>query len=438
VLVPAAVAIVVGLAALLGTVGSDAQWLAALGHSIVAHGAVPKGVPFAVAPTGHWPNVLVLAELIFEGLEAALGDRGLMLAQLLAAAFALWMLARDAGDGGAEPAGIAGALLLAGVGALPSLAIARVQLFSIALFPVLIALLRAESRRPSWRIWLVVPLVALWSNLHGAALIGEGVVLAYLILARVRSERGRSLAVAGTSILALGLTPAFGHTVAYYHGVLTNVAAQRGEGMWGPLSLSAPLDIVLILAAVLMAFRLRRARPALWEWCVIAVLAVATLKAERNGVWLLFFLVAPAARTLNPRRAWITLMPVAAAASVAALGFAIVRGPVTGGTSPGVLARAISMAGGSPVLADGSIDEQVALAGGRIWAGNPIDAFSRTDQAAYLDWIAGAAGGRRALAPDVRIVLVTDGTGSQLLMRNTPGFAAVGGDRKTAIYERIG
>jgi len=108
VLVPAAVAIVVGLAALLATVGSDAQWLAALGHSIVAHDAIPKGVPFAVAPTGHWPNVLVLAELIFEGLEAALGDRGLMLAQLLAAAFALWMLARDAGDGGAEPAGIAG------------------------------------------------------------------------------------------------------------------------------------------------------------------------------------------------------------------------------------------------------------------------------------------------------------------------------------------
>jgi hypothetical protein len=438
VLVAAAVTIVVALAALLARVGADAQWLAALGHSIVAHGAIPKGVPFAAAPTSHWPNVLVLAELIFDGLEAALGDRGLMIAQLLAVAVAMWVLARDATDGGAEPAGIAVALLLAGVGALPSLAIARVQLFSIALFPVLVALLRAESRRPSRRVWLVVPLIAVWSNLHGAALLGEGIVLAYVLLSRFRRERGLSLAVAGTSVAALFLTPALWRTAAYYHGVVTNVAAQRGEGLWGGLSLSAPLDLVLILAVLLLAFRLLRARPALWEWFVIATLAVLTVQSERNGVWLLFFLVAPAARAIDPKRTWVGLVPVAAAASVAAIGFAVVRGPAADGAGRGVLAKAISMAGGSPVLADGSIDEQVALAGGRIWVGNPIDAFSRPDQAAYLDWIAGAPAGRRALAPAVRIVLVTRGTGSQTLMRGSPGYELVGGDAATAIYQRVG
>jgi hypothetical protein len=438
VFVAAAVAVVVALAALLARVGADAQWLAALGHSIVAHGTIPKGVPFAAAPTSHWPNVLVLAELIFDGIETALGDRGLMLAQLLAVVVAMWVLARDGTDGGAEPAGIGVALLLAGVGALPSLAIARVQLFSIALFPALLALLRAESRRPSRRIWLVVPLIAVWSNLHGAVLLGEAVVLAYVLLSRFRRERGLSLAVAGTSVAALFLTPALWRAAAYYHGVVTNVAAQRGEGMWGGLSLSAPLDLVLIVAALLLSFRLLRARPALWEWCVIAALAVLTVQAARNGVWLLFFLVAPAARTIHPKRTWVGLMPIVVAASVAVIGFVVVRGPAAAGASRAVLAQAISMAGGSPVLADGSIDEQVALAGGRIWVGNPIDAFSRPDQAAYLDWIAGAPGGREALRPDVRIVLATRGTGAQRLMRATPAYQLVGGDIGTAIYQRIG
>jgi hypothetical protein len=438
VLVAAAIAVVVALAGLLATVGADAQWLAALGHTIVAHGAIPKGVPFAAAPTGNWPNVLVLAELVFNGLQAALGDRGLMLAQLLAVAVAMWVLARDARDGGAEPAGIAAALLLAGVGALPSLAIVRVQLFSLALFPILVALLRAESRRPSRRIWLVVPLIAVWSNLHGGALLGEAIVLAYLLLSRLRHERGLSLAVAGSSIVALSLTPALWRTAAYYHGVVTNVAAQRGEGMWAGLSLTAPLDLVLIVAGLALAFRLLRARPALWEWCVIAALFLLTVQAARNGVWLLFFLVAPAARTIHPKRTWIGLAPIAAAASVAAIGFAVVRGPAAGGASHAVLAEAISMAGGSPVLADGSIDEQVSLAGGRIWVGNPIDAFSRADQATYLDWIDGAPAGRRALGAEVRIVLVTRGTGAQRLTRDTPGYELVGGDAATAIYQRLG
>jgi hypothetical protein len=60
-------------------------------------------------------------------------------------------------------------------------------------------------------------------------------------------------------------------------------------------------------------------------------------------------------------------------------------------------------------------------------------------QAAYLDWVAGSPGGRRALGPDVRVVLVTTGTATQTLMQRTSGFArAAGGDAGTALYERVG
>jgi hypothetical protein len=430
--------LILALVALLSRVGADAQWLAALGQNIIAHHSVPAGVPFATAPTGHWPNALVLAELIMGGLERGLGDRGLMLAELTAVALALAILARDAEREGADGIGTGAALLVAAIGALPSLAIARVQLFSLALFPLLVALLRAQSRSPSRAIWLAVPLLAVWSNLHGAALLGAGMLIVYLVFERARREPVLAVSVAAVSLAGLCLTPALLRTVTYYHGVLTNLAAQRGEGMWGPLSLSSPLDLIMALAAVLLIARMTRAHARRWEWCMVAVLAVLTVKADRDGVWLLFFLVAPAARQLAPARSLRALVPVAAALSVALLGISLVRGPAPSGASRSLVAGAIALAHGSPVLADGSIDEQVALAGGRIWAGNPIDAFSHRVQATYLDWLAGDARGASAVTPSVRVVLVSRGSQTQALMARLPGFVAARGDAGAVLYERTG
>ena len=431
----ATVGVIVAVAALSARVGADAQWLAALGHVIVQRHSIPTGIPFAAAPTSHWHNAIVLAELIFNGLEQALGDRGLMLAQLLAVGVAFVVLGRDARASGADPPGISGALLLAAIGALSSLAIVRVQLFSLVLFPVVVALLRAEARRPARRIWLVVPLLALWSNLHGTVLLGLAVVLAYLVCSRLRRDPLVAVGVGVASILALCLTPALAGTVAYYHGLLTNVAADRGQGMWAALSLTSPLDLLLIAAALTLAVSVARARPQLWEWAVLVALGALTIQASRNGVWLLFFLAPLAARTIKPTRTWHTLLAPVAVASLAVIAFAVVRGPTRDDAAPALLSRAIALAHGSPVLAEDQFAEQIALAGGRVWASDPIDAFSRRDQAIYLDWLQGSPSGRQALNAAVRVVLVSRGSPAQTLMARTPGFTAVGGDATARIYE---
>jgi hypothetical protein len=244
--------------------------------------------------------------------------------------------------------------------------------------------------------------------------------------------------VAVASLLSLCLTPALARTPAYYYGLLTNLAAQRGQGMWGPLSLTSALDLILAAAALWLLWRARRTRAPLWEWCAIAALGLLTLHAVRNGVWLLFVLVGPAARGLAPERSLRALAPAGAALAALVLVLSLVRGPAPSGASSAVVADAVVLAHGSPVLADGSIDEQVALAGGRIWAGDPIDAFSRPVQSAYLDWLAGDTPGRRAVAPEVRIVLVGRGTQTQALMNRLRGFEPVGGDLGTALYERVG
>jgi hypothetical protein len=355
----------------------------------------------------------------------------------VAVAGAALLLARDARSGGAEPIGVGAALLIAAVGALPSLSIARVQMFSLVLFPALAGLLRAQHRTPSASVWLAVPLLALWSNLHGAALLGAGMLLVYLAVDRGRRRPVESVAVGVCGLVALCLTPAGVHTVSYYAGLLTNVAVQRGQGMWGPLSLSAPLDVVLVLAALVLAHRAWRARPALWERLMIVVLVLLTVKADRDGVWLLFFLAVPAARELAPMRFLRALTPLAAVGAVILLAVSLARGPLPVGASPSMLTGAIAAAHGSPVLADGAIDEQVAMAGGRIWAGNPIDAFTRRVQSAYLSWLAGAPAGDSALAPRVRVVLVSRGSRTQALMARTPGFVAARSDRTVIMYERV-
>jgi hypothetical protein len=169
---------------------------------------------------------------------------------------------------------------------------------------------------------------------------------------------------------------------------------------------------------------------------VAVALAALTLHASRNGIWLLFFLAPVAARAISPRRTWAGLVVPGIALSVAGICVAVARGPIAHGASPTLVARAIALAHGSPVLASDGIEEQVALAGGRIWAGDPIDAFSRADQAAYLNFIAGSVDGRRALVPAVRVVVVGRGSAAARLMARTPGFVAAGGDAIAQIYAR--
>lgn len=430
------VGVATGIVGLFITIGADARWLAALGQGIVNRGQIPTGVPFATASTAHWTNSLVLAELLFHWLESGLGDRGLALANLLAIAAGLTLLARDARAQHARPSAIAATLLLVTLGAFPMLAIARVQMFSLVLFPALVSLLRAEHRRPSARIWLSLPLLALWSNLHGAALAGLAVLYAYLALSRLRVQRLTALGVALGALVALCVTPAGIDTVSYYHGLLTNVAAQEGVGQWAPLGQS-PFDLVMVAVILLLGVRLRRRLPALWEIAVLVGLAVLTVKAARDGVWLLFFLVAPAAQAAGAPKRSDRLVPALLVLGLLLVVVDVVKAPQPSGASHRLVQRAIVAAGGSPVLADGLPSEQIVLGGGRIWAGNPLDAFTHRVQTEYVDFVAGKRGGQAALsAPGVTYVLVTRGSSADKLTAHDRHYTMIAADETGVLYAR--
>jgi hypothetical protein len=429
---PMAVALIMGISLLAGMVGADARWLAALGHDIVASGHIPAGVPFAAAPTVHWHNATVLAELIFWALETISGDRGLVIAQAVAVAIAFVALGLGAVRAGAGQQAAASTCLIAAVGVAPSLAIARVQLFSLALFPVLLLLLRDDARTPSRRAWLVVPLIALWSNLHGAVLAGLLVTLVYLAAARLRVRPGETIALAVACLAALCANPAGVQAVSYYAGVLSNAAAQRGDGMWGPLSPTAPADALLIVAGAVLAVKARRGRPAMWEVLAMSILAAMTIHASRSGVWLLFLLVTPAARGTRQGSPWRQRGVVVGVIAAVSLVAGVLRGPAQAGADHVTVARAISLAGGTPILASDIAAEQVALGGGMVWASNPIDAFGHRVQVAYLEWMAGDTAGLDVLQGSIRVVLVDRESRAADLMERVPGFRLV---RRTQRFE---
>ena len=374
----------------LGAIGSDGLWLIPLGH-LVAHGRLPGSIPFATAPT-HWHNVPAGAELVFWALYRTLGGlRGLVLAQSVAAAAAFGILAsglrRQGGDG---PALVVAIVVL--VGAIPAVVVVGVQLFSLVLFAALLAFLEAEPRR----LWLAIPLVALWANLHGGVLTGLGLLGCYVVF-----HRPRALPVLAGSVLAVFANPQLWHTPLYYKAVFDSALAREGKGMWAPLSLT-PFDLVLVVAALLLvaAAFIRGPHIHLWEAVALVGLAAGTVHAARTGAWFLFVAAYPAARGLQLRAP----RPKVVGAIAAVLGLVAVILLGKGPSDPGShRLAALAARDDAPVLAEPILGQQVALAGGRVWVDNPVDAFHRADQQLYLDWLDGHG---RAAVTHAALVLV--------------------------------
>jgi hypothetical protein len=431
------VALGAALAAVAGTIGADARWLPALGQIVVDRGRIPNGVPFASAPSAGWHNVPVLAELIMHWLTSAGGDHALLAAQVAAVAGALGILALDLRRAGVNELGGAVVLLLVIAGALPVLVVVRSQLFSLLLFPALIALLRTEARSPSLRVWLIPLLLALWSNLHGAVLVGLAVAGTYLVFERGRREPLLAGSVLVASALAVCATPALWHTPDYYFGLVRNEAARRGEGLWAPISFTSGFDLLLLATAVALLVLAIRSRPPLWETIALAGLAVLTLKTARSGVWLLFLAAAPAATSLRfePGRGRRLARPALAVAVVLGL-FGLARGPLSTSAGKPLLDEALRRARGTPILAESIPAEQVALAGGFVWMSNPIDAFDHRDQRLYLDWLAGRPAGDAALLRAGRVVIVMRGDAPAKRIKRSSAFREAGHDANAILYAR--
>ena len=193
----------------------------------------------------------------------------------------------------------------------------RPQMFTFAMLSALIALLARENYRGRAPIWIAVPMLALWSNLHGGFVAGLAVLYVFAAtsfivdVARGRNAR-RAMMLAGLAILAtlatlatpygVGTWRAVAHTVMHPHAV-------SAISEWRPLlphllALAHPVGTLffydlcatLLFAAFAISFALTPRLDELPLDAVGAIMVAAAFVAVRNVPLGLIACAAPLAR----------------------------------------------------------------------------------------------------------------------------------------------
>ncbi len=431
-LVLGALGVVVCGIAWLGVVGSDALWLSALGDAIREGRTVPRGIPFAAADSQQWVNTTVLGQLLFSFITE-MGSVGVALAQLVAAAVALGILAAGSLSQGASSTHTALAILVVAAGAAAPLLVARAQLLSLVPFALLLALVRRQQVQPDRHIWWAVPLLVLWGNLHGAVLVGVAVLGCYIAFSRLRSTPLTAVGVGASALVATCLNPGLTRAPEYYLGVLGGEATSDPSGMWGRLNLSNPFDLLLVVAMVALALVTLRRRQPLWEYVALVGLVVATGSAARNGIWLLLLVLTPAALGASNTRAVAgphesagrvsrLIAPTALAVTVLALAASLVATRIPDFQADDRAAADLAAATrGEVVLVAEPLAESIAAAKGLVWVSNPLDAFAAAHQDAYLGFMSGDATRASESLRRADVVVATPGS-AQARLASDAGF----------------
>lgn len=273
------------LAIVLPSMIAGDTWLALVDGRWVSQHGLPHADAIAVWTHGkRWIDQQWLAQVALYHVDRVGGVKlvlalGLVLdaAAIVAAAVA----ARLAGASARSAAiGVPIAVIVA-----PWALQARTQSFALPLFVVVYALLAADSRKPSRRVFLVLPILALWGNLHGSAILGVGLAVGCGLLG-VRRRPGHGLLLALGAVASLVVSPYGFDLVGYYHTMLGGPL--RGYvAEWHPTSLSVPTAAFFAAAFGTVWLLARRAKAvSVFERIALPLLLLAGLLAGRNTVWL--------------------------------------------------------------------------------------------------------------------------------------------------------
>lgn len=169
-----------------------------IGDWVRANGTVPVRDLFGFSkPHGDWIAYEWLAGVLFSWSHSLLGLKGMVLLTGAVLALAAVVAAMHAAWRGA--AGVVVVLMsLLATNSQNIHFLARPHIFTLLLFAMTAWLVERDRRRPSREVWLLLPLMALWSNLHG----GFFIVFPYLGLLVIGSLLERNQRAVRYSTLA--------------------------------------------------------------------------------------------------------------------------------------------------------------------------------------------------------------------------------------------
>ena len=279
--------------------------------------------PYSYSAPGHlWRNHEWLCEVLMAALYNALGVAGLKLMKLLASAATMVLLVAGVAETGAPAAIQLPILTLAAVSLAPQMQF-RPQLFTFVFLAGLLAILARDNYGRRAPLWIAIPLLALWANLHGGFIAGVATLGTYGVfklagdLAAGRgSRRGlRVLSIAAGATIATLITPygidawyAVGHALA---NPVTRIAVADWQPLYAAMILSwgtSPAGLVYFASMLAMLSGLaycaaRTPRQGdLPLLAVAALMAVAAFLSARNIALFVIAAAGPLARHLSAIR----------------------------------------------------------------------------------------------------------------------------------------
>jgi hypothetical protein len=366
----ATISLAVGaVATLLPVMLASDSWLSFVdGRLIVQHGLPHVDTLTRWTLGRHWidqqwgAHVLLYEVVAHLGLSAALG---LGLACIAAALTIIGIAARKLGGTPTRTAPVLLVPLLA-AGWLVQL---RAQSLALPLFAAVYALLVLDARRPRNRVLWVLPLLAVWANVHGSVALGAGlVVVRGLQLLGRRDNRMRAALLVVGAPLSLLASPYGTQLISYYRLMLLHPPLASVVAEWEPAAVSHTTSMFFVSAFVVCALwgGHRRALTGFESWA-LPILLVGGLLAIRNAVWFELAVAVALPRLLDaawpsqvaPSDAIARLNRLLAVTALTAVGllvaYQLANVPaLTRGTTPPAAAATIARAAGPSgvVLAD--------------------------------------------------------------------------------------
>jgi hypothetical protein len=275
---------------------SDAWYMLVSGR-MVAHHGVPHNDTLTWLSLGRaWVDQQWLAQLALYIVWAAGGIAPVLLTTVVFYAGAFTVLAIEARRRGASDRSVAIVIAFAFFVGIPN-TVLRAQVPAYLLFAIVLALLLSDAAGPSRRVYLTLPLIVLWANVHGSVVLGAALTALYGLVCAAGNLRRRAPArtwllratvLVGAPWICVLISPYGFALPGYYRRVLDNPTLSNAVSEWGASTLRGqPMFFALLLGGLVLAVVARR-RLTPFALLALAGSGVFGLLAVRNIVWFSF------------------------------------------------------------------------------------------------------------------------------------------------------
>jgi hypothetical protein len=258
------------------------------GQAVIAQRHLILRDPYSYSAFGdRWDNHEWLTEVVMAAAFNVLGVVGLKLWKLVCVAATMLLVAAALAETDATPTIRLNILTVVAIAAMPQMEF-RPQLFTFVMVAAMLTLLARHNYRRAARLWLLIPMMALWSNLHGGFIMGIATIAIYSAVTTIEEvltsggfQRGLRLGAATiAATMATMITPyGFATWRPVLHALHTPMMRQWQAHPAGAIYL---LFGIGMLAAFVIAFALVPRGGDLPLVAIAAVMSVAAIVAVRN------------------------------------------------------------------------------------------------------------------------------------------------------------